>query len=258
MKANYHTHTWRCGHAVGTEREFVEKAIQEGFEILGFSDHVPQPYPKTYTSPIRMTIEQIPEYTQTLMDLREEYRDQIKILIGYEVEFSHKYFQGTMDAIREAELDYIILGQHYAPNEIDGFYVGQPSSDERQLGQYVDLTIEGMETGLFTYLAHPDLFNFRGSEDVYVRHMTRLIEAANTLGIPLEVNMYGFYDGRNYPNDTFWQLASDMKAKTIIGCDAHFVRLVTQPENVPGLIPFLQKHSLQVGENILPLVDPKA
>ena len=27
MIANYHTHTWRCKHAVGTEREYVEQAI---------------------------------------------------------------------------------------------------------------------------------------------------------------------------------------------------------------------------------------
>lgn len=257
MKANYHTHTWRCGHAVGTEREYVEKAIQEGFEILGFSDHVPQPYPKNYKSPIRMSIEQIPDYTRTLLELREEYRDRIQILIGYEVEYSRRFFQGTLDAIRSSELDYIILGQHFVPNEVDGFYVGSMTSDEKHLADYVDLTIEAMETGLFTYMAHPDLINFWGSDDVYVRHMTRLIEAANALGMPMEINMYGFYDGRNYPNDTFWQLASDMKAKTVIGCDAHFERLVSQPENVPGLMAFLQKHSLQVGDNILPLVDPK-
>ena len=42
MIANYHTHTWRCRHADGTEREYVETAIEAGFKILGFSDHTPQ------------------------------------------------------------------------------------------------------------------------------------------------------------------------------------------------------------------------
>ena len=28
MRANYHTHTKRCHHAYGTEREYVEKAIE--------------------------------------------------------------------------------------------------------------------------------------------------------------------------------------------------------------------------------------
>lgn len=44
MIANYHTHTWRCGHAFGDEREYVENAIVGGLKILGFSDHTPMPY----------------------------------------------------------------------------------------------------------------------------------------------------------------------------------------------------------------------
>ena len=40
-KANYHTHTTRCKHANGTEREYIEKAIEAGYQVLGFSDHSP-------------------------------------------------------------------------------------------------------------------------------------------------------------------------------------------------------------------------
>ena len=37
--ANYHTHTKRCHHACGEDREYVEAAIESGLKILGFSDH---------------------------------------------------------------------------------------------------------------------------------------------------------------------------------------------------------------------------
>lgn len=30
MLANYHTHTVRCHHAKGTEREYIEHAIEQG------------------------------------------------------------------------------------------------------------------------------------------------------------------------------------------------------------------------------------
>ena len=50
MIANYHTHTWRCMHAEGTEREYVERAIEGGLKILGFSDHTPMPYANGYVS----------------------------------------------------------------------------------------------------------------------------------------------------------------------------------------------------------------
>ena len=38
---NMHTHTTRCQHAKGTDREYVEMAIEAGYDVLGFSDHAP-------------------------------------------------------------------------------------------------------------------------------------------------------------------------------------------------------------------------
>ena len=38
---NMHTHTTRCHHAAGEDREYVEKAIEAGYDVLGFSDHAP-------------------------------------------------------------------------------------------------------------------------------------------------------------------------------------------------------------------------
>ena len=43
MFANYHTHTARCRHASGEDREYVLAAVQSGVKILGFSDHAPFP-----------------------------------------------------------------------------------------------------------------------------------------------------------------------------------------------------------------------
>ena len=40
QKFNLHTHTWRCGHAVGEDSEYIENAIVAGFECLGFSEHI--------------------------------------------------------------------------------------------------------------------------------------------------------------------------------------------------------------------------
>ncbi len=45
IKANYHTHTARCGHAIGTDEEYVQTAIQAGLKTLGFSDHAAYPTP---------------------------------------------------------------------------------------------------------------------------------------------------------------------------------------------------------------------
>ena len=87
MLANYHTHTPRCGHATGTEREYIERAIEKGMKVLGFSDHTPQPYPEDFHSGMRMGMDEIENYTGTLSALKEEYKDDIRILIGYEQDY---------------------------------------------------------------------------------------------------------------------------------------------------------------------------
>ena len=253
MIANYHTHTIRCKHAEGTEREYIERAIERGFTELGFSDHVPQPYPPEYTSNIRMGMNELPEYVNTLLTLREEYKDRIKILIGFEVEYTREYFEPLLAELRKHPVDYLIQGQHFVPDEVNGRYVGFPTGDEQKLVDYVDFTIEGMRTGVFTYLAHPDLINFKGSDEIFQRHMRRIIEASIELSLPLEINMYGFLDRRNYPCDRFFKMASEMGAKFVIGCDAHRPWIVQQPEDLSGFTDFLNRNGITLGDNVVDL-----
>ena len=256
MLANYHTHTKRCHHAFGDEREYIEAAIKHGFQILGFSDHAPQPYPEGFHSGIRMNMSDLADYTETLVRLRDEYKSQIQILIGYEVEYSHRFFEPLLTELRKYPLDYLILGQHFVPDEVYGFYVGAETSSEDRIRDYVEETIEGMRTGLFSCLAHPDLLNFTGRDDVYLEYMEMLVDEAIRLDMPLEVNLYGYVDGRNYPCDKFFRMAAARGAKFVLGCDAHTPKLITQPEKVRGFKKFLDRNGIEIGDNILELRDP--
>ena len=78
MKANYHTHTARCGHATGTDEQYVEAAIGQRFNVLGFSDHVPWPYASGFTHRhVRMGIEQLDEYVSSMRTLKQRYAGSI-------------------------------------------------------------------------------------------------------------------------------------------------------------------------------------
>ena len=84
MTTNYHTHTYRCGHASGTEREYVEKAIELGFSELGFSEHAPMPFPKEIPTAnmerllsMRLKMSETEAYFDTLVKLRDEYKNDI-------------------------------------------------------------------------------------------------------------------------------------------------------------------------------------
>ena len=232
MIANYHTHTARCNHAKGTEREYIENAIRVGFLELGFSDHAPMPFDNGYKSMIRMSVDEIDDYVNTLLDLRREYEKDIKIHIGFEAEYFPAVFDRFIDLVGQYPIDYLIMGQHWMNNEYDGPYFGSQISDPAILRAYVDQSITGLETGKFSYLAHPDLPNFVGDEEVYKKEMRRLIEYTQSANIPLEINLLGAHYGRCYPNPIFWNMASEMGATTIFGCDTHITEDTTQPGRV--------------------------
>ena len=120
MTANYHTHTARCHHASGTEREYIETAIARGLKVLGFSDHCPQIFPvDDYYSYFRMRPEETDGYINTLRDLRAEYKNDIDLKIGFEVEYYPEMFDKFIEFAKPYEIDYIILGQHFLRNEYD-------------------------------------------------------------------------------------------------------------------------------------------
>ena len=66
---NYHTHTYRCGHASGTDEEYVLAAIEAGFKVLGFSDH--GPYSEYFHQNCHMHWEEIDDYISSVKSLKE-------------------------------------------------------------------------------------------------------------------------------------------------------------------------------------------
>ncbi len=249
MRYNYHTHTWRCRHAEENERAYIENAIAAGMKVLGFSDHAPYLFPDGYYSSFRMFPEQTKEYAETIAALREEYRGQIDIKIGYEMEYYPAYLRETLAMVTQYPVDYLILGQHFIENEATGKYSGNPTSDECRLATYVDEVIAAMGTGLFTYVAHPDLLNFTGESGVYRREMERLCEASAASTVPLEINLLGIRGGRNYPCEAFFELCGKVGAPVVIGSDAHTADTVFHEESYSEALRICEKFRLNLIEN---------
>ena len=237
MTVNYHTHTARCLHASGTEREYIETAISRGLTELGFSDHCPMPFPNEHRSGHRMTVEEFPDHIADLLALREEYRDRIKIHIGLEVEYYPLVFPDLLKLIAPYPVDYLILGQHFLGNEFDGkSHCSEPSDSEERLAAYATQVSEALETGVFSYFAHPDMFNFTGDDATFCRHMMPVLRIAKRMNIPVEYNLLGLADRRHYPTRRFFRLAADMGVPVIIGCDAH------EPARVASFSELLRAH----------------
>ena len=122
--------------------------------------------------------------------------------------------------IKDKKIDYIILGNHYYETDELHQYFGSPVN-EYYLKAYVDHCIKAIDSGLYSYIAHPDLVYYDQESKLYQEEMSRLCAYAKEKDMPLEFNLLGFMSGRHYPNESFWKIASKYQNKAIIGFDAH-------------------------------------
>ncbi len=246
---NYHTHTSRCQHAIGSEEEYILHAIKGGYSVLGFADHSPWHYDSNFVSNMRMKEEQLDDYIDTLKRLQEKYKDQIDIKIGLEVEFFEKYLPWLKQTLKTKEIDYIILGNHYDETDETGIYYGMPISYS-SLVRYVDQCIKAMDTGLYSYIAHPDLACFDPYDDRYIAEYTRLCEYALKKDMPLEFNLLGFKFHRHYPNPQFWKIVSRIGNKAIIGVDAHEPCRLSDKKTYNKARKYLESLNIEIVEDI--------
>lgn len=221
---NYHTHTVRCRHAFGKDRDYVTKAIKAGITELGFSDHAPMLFPtENYYSSYRMFPNELDDYVNSVNLLRNEYRDKIKIHIGFELEYFPEIFDKTVKWLENKGGEYFILGQHFTDNEYEPYahYCGRMTDSTELFDKYINQAIDGLKTGKFLYIAHPDLFRYTGPDDIYNEKMTFFCREIKKLGFPVEFNLLGFAQHRNYPDKRFWKIASEIGNDAVIGFDAH-------------------------------------
>lgn len=259
MLANYHTHTYRCKHATGTDEEYILKAIAEGVKILGFSDHAPYLYPNGYLSYYKMDAPQIGEYFSSLSALRKKYEDKIEIHIGYETEYYPALWEKTFDFWKsENQPEYLILGQHFIEEEYPlekSIHSASLARNPEHLTKYVDTLITAIKTGRFTYVAHPDVVCYSENPDFFRAEISRLMTEIKVVDIPIEINLLGLAENRHYPTPLFWEIAKEYNPKVIFGCDAHEPKDLADKDQILAAKRFADKYKLEVLESI-PLVNP--
>lgn len=250
MTENYHTHTVRCRHASGSEEEYVLKAIECGLKVLGFSDHTPFLFPGDYYSHMRMYPDQLEDYVASVLTLKEKYKDKIDIRLGLEVEYYPDRMDDLLGLIAPYPIEYFILGQHWCGNEQNEPYNGRATDDNALWERYCTQVIEGMKTGLFTYVAHPDLLHFVGDPNFYKEQAAKLCHASKQYDIPLEINLLGIRSWRHYPREDFWEVAGKVGCKVVFGCDAHSPEEVDDPASEAWALALVEKYHLNLLDHI--------
>lgn len=259
MNYNYHTHTPRCGHATGTEEEYILRALNGGIKHMGFSDHFPFAFPDGRESSFRVPVAEAKAYVAELSALREKYQDQIELKIGFEMEYYPCHFDRMLKNAQEYGAEYLIMAQHFLyeeyPNGISAFAKNDSLAD---LKEFAAQTVAGIQTGVFSYIAHPDVFNFVGSTEAYRQEMRKICVAARECNIPLEINFLGIRTGRCYPNEAFWQVAGEEKSPVTFGLDAHQSQDAWDPQSYTKAMAMVERYKLHyIGTpKLIPLKKP--
>ena len=220
MIANYHTHNRWCRHAVGEIEDYIKVALEEGFEELAITDHVPH---SDNIDKRRIQWEEFPEYNRLLDRAIAEYGDRISLIKGFECE----YYPESMPEYRWMRDDYgyelLILGQHWYGEGRQYFaFSHEKTADEMHI--YSDTVCDGLNTGLFGFLAHPDLcvLGYAPGWDKECESCMRQIFAeCEKLDIPVEINGAGAYENRGYPGREAFLLSKEYKLRYLINMDAH-------------------------------------
>lgn len=256
LKTNFHTHTYRCQHADGDIFDYCQAAIDAGLEILGFSDHTPLPDGRWHS--VRMSMDQLDEYVEKIEAAKKEF-PQLQIFAGLECEYLPEYegfYRKTL--LGEYGLDYLNCGTHFYPYNGTMYSSHYCIDNPAKLASYTRCLIEGINSGLFTFMTHPDLFACQ-----YLQWDAKAIECSKLIlsesqkcKVPLELNGYGVIRGQitgsdqkprwPYPYDNFWRLAAEYDIEVVINSDAH------SPDNITAgmneCMGIVEKYSLKQAE----------
>ncbi|PYZ92763.1 hypothetical protein CR194_14010 [Salipaludibacillus keqinensis] len=229
MIIDYHTHHDRCGHATGSIRDVIEKAIEKNIDQLGISDHSPlYTYEEDHFNPgMTMAKSEFPHYFKEMFDLKKEYEGIIDIRLGVESD----YFEGWETFYKELydqySFDYIIGSVHY----FGGYHVFNPerwrspqAKAEEIFREYFKLVQKAANSRMFDVLGHIDAV--KGLGHTPSSNMTKLMEeTADVIAkndIAVELNTSGIRKcGVIFPSPEFIKMLHVRGVPFTFGSDAH-------------------------------------
>jgi len=240
-----HNHTPLCNHSVGSPEEFIQKAIEKGIKYYGFADHAPMEFDYEY----RMGFEDMPKYEKEIKELKEKYKDQITILLGYEVDFTPFVDKRVL----ERDVDYLIGSVHF----LDNWGFDNPEFikewDKRDVDdvyrEYFDKIEKMASSKLFDIVGHIDLvkvFNFKPKKNI--KDLAKnAIKAIKNSGMSIEINTAGLRKPVKeiYPSDELIEMILNEGIDITTSSDAH------SPEQVGFYIKEVTEKLKNLGVNEL-------
>ncbi|MFX1574110.1 MAG: histidinol-phosphatase HisJ [Promethearchaeota archaeon] len=266
---DWHTHNELCHHAKGTIEEYVIKAIDLKLRTIGISDHFPYEFLNNieripYTD-YAITVPEIELYLSTTENLKEKYKKDIIIRLGFEID----YFKNQEPVLNQhlnnvkKRLDFILASIHIL-NFFDGrgawgFDDSRFKSDYDYYGvdkvyMFYYQSLQKMVTSQefdFDIIAHFDLpkkFNdIPKNKEMINNEVIKALELIKKRDVVMEINSSGLRKDcrEQYPKKQIIREMYSLDIPILLGSDAH------KPQDIAWKFKKMIKLLKKVGYNQL-------
>ena len=259
---NLHQHTiFSDGKDV--PEKYVEKAVELGFEALGFSEHSPLPF----DNPFSIKEEKIGEYIRVTDELKSKYNNRLALYRALEMDFipgisedfdywrnscKTDYLIGSVHLVRPDGFDdlWFTDGPDYKIYDqgIEDFFGGDIRKAVRA---FYDQTNRMIESQQFEIIGHFDKIKmhnrnrfFTDDDKWYQDMVDETIELIKQKNLIVEINTRGLYKKRSdalFPDGYALRQVKKRNIPILISSDAH------RAEEINLLFDYAVKYLLEKG-----------
>lgn len=248
LKRDGHVHSPFCPHgSLDSLDMYVENALNKGINEITFTEHMPltlkkDPSPRNNSA---MDEETLIKYLGAIKDLKEKYKDKIKINVGVEVD----YIEGEEENIKNLLNkygDYIedsILSVHTLKYQDKYYPIGSGVDELKKLVDalgsvekfyelYYETMLKSIKCDLGKYkpkrIGHPTLvrkYKENFPNEVYnLDILKKIVKTLKDYDFEIDLNTSGLRKEKCkeiYPSGIFMKLLLDNEVPMILGSDSH-------------------------------------
>lgn len=260
LKKDGHTHTEFCPHGSGEDVELlIQKAIELGFAEYSITEH--NPLPKRFMDEAKgpreaiitggMSASDVETYLKKMYRLKDKYKSEIKINVGFEMDYLPGFENWTNDFLNEygKQIDDSILSLHFqngvggfrsndfSPEEFDEGLVKHYGSFQKAQENYFSVYLQMVESDLGLYkpkrMGHLTLcqkfqtyFENEATElsDTSLILIEQILDRVKDKGYELDFNTAGLfkkYCGETYPPAHVMNKVKEKGVSFVYGSDSH-------------------------------------
>jgi len=205
---NTHSHSTASDGELSPE-EVILKAIKLGWDYIYFTDHYFSPAKEKTLKFFHNFFKK--DYIEEVRELKEKYKNQIKIFLGAEFDWFEGYADWVKKQSKSETFDYVIgsvhylkKGKEYAPLENGKKYWIKTakifSGNEQYVKEYYKQIKNMIKSGIYDCVAHLDhikLYNQEGDlfsekSDWYRKEVLEVLDLIKKNKMILELNTSGW------------------------------------------------------------------